>query len=86
MNVRDAPAIGQSVEYVKGLVQDEIAAGTPANRIVIGGFSQVGSTANLLIAPGHHPIPQHNYHHTTPQSSDDHHIAVVGSMHFMQAS
>lgn len=42
MNVRDAPAIGQSVEYVKGLVQEEIEAGTPANRIVIGGFSQVG--------------------------------------------
>jgi Phospholipase/Carboxylesterase len=41
MNVRDAPAIGQSVEYVRGLVRDEIAAGTPADRIVIGGFSQV---------------------------------------------
>lgn len=41
MNVRDAPAIGQSVEYVRGLVRDEIAAGTPADRIVIDGFSQV---------------------------------------------
>jgi Phospholipase/Carboxylesterase len=41
MNVRDAPAIGQSIEYVRGLVRDEIAAGTPADCIVIGGFSQV---------------------------------------------
>lgn len=41
MNVRDAPSIGQSVQYVNQLVRDEIAAGTPADRIVIGGFSQV---------------------------------------------
>lgn len=49
MNVRDAPAIGQSVEYVRGLVRDEIAAGIPADRIVIGGFSQVAlqSTSQL---------------------------------------
>jgi predicted esterase len=45
MNVRDAPAIGQSVDYVNQLVRNEVAAGTPADRIVIGGFSQGGHIA-----------------------------------------
>ncbi len=37
---RDAPAIGSSVAYVRQLLREEQAVGTPADRIVIGGFSQ----------------------------------------------
>jgi lysophospholipase II len=34
---------------VKGLVEKEIAAGTPANRIVVGGFSQGGAIAIMML-------------------------------------
>ena len=65
MNVRDAPAIGQSIEYVKGLVRDEIAAGTPADRIVIGGFSQVTQS--------------HQYHSCAPHSHAVTHVHLLGN-------
>lgn len=39
----DTPGILQSQSYVHSLIQDEITAGIPANRIVIGGFSQGGA-------------------------------------------
>lgn len=42
MGVRDTPAITASVEYVNKLLKEEIANGTPADRIVVGGFSQGG--------------------------------------------
>jgi predicted esterase len=35
----------QTREYVRGLIQSEIDAGIPANRIVLGGFSQGGATS-----------------------------------------
>lgn len=35
--------------YVKGLVEEEVAAGTPANRIVVGGFSQGGAIAIMML-------------------------------------
>eukprot|EP00887_Chlorella_sp_A99_P006666 scaffold3.g6666.t1 len=35
----------QSVDYVKGLVAEEVAAGIPESRIVVGGFSQGGRIA-----------------------------------------
>ena len=35
----------ESVDYVKGLVAEEVAAGTPHDRIVVGGFSQGGRIA-----------------------------------------
>jgi Phospholipase/Carboxylesterase len=34
---------------VKGLVEKEIATGTPANRIVVGGFSQGGAIAIMML-------------------------------------
>ncbi|KAF4120890.1 lysophospholipase II [Geosmithia morbida] len=39
----DAAGILQSQSYVHSLIQDEIQAGIPAERIVIGGFSQGGA-------------------------------------------
>lgn len=41
--------LGCECRYVKGLVQQEIAAGTPANRIVVGGFSQGGVIALMML-------------------------------------
>ena len=51
MGMRDVPAIGESVSYLTSLLKQEQAAGTPADRIVIGGFSQVGHSSKN--APGH---------------------------------
>ena len=39
---QDAAGIQQSVAYIHSLVQAEIDAGTPSERIVLGGFSQGG--------------------------------------------
>jgi len=41
----DTEGIAQSVEYVHSLISAEIEAGTPAERIVLGGFSQGGCLA-----------------------------------------
>jgi predicted esterase len=43
------PDGGYKCRYVKGLVEKEIAAGTPANRIVVGGFSQGGAIAIMML-------------------------------------
>ncbi len=37
----DNAGIAESVEYVSSLIEKEVAAGIPHNRIVVGGFSQV---------------------------------------------
>lgn len=34
---------------MKELVEKEVAAGTPANRIVVGGFSQGGAVAIMML-------------------------------------
>lgn len=39
----DSAGITQSQAYFHGLIQDEISAGIPADRIVLGGFSQGGA-------------------------------------------
>lgn len=39
----DAEGINASAEYLSGLIQQEIDAGIPADRIVVGGFSQGGA-------------------------------------------
>ncbi|KAI0415179.1 phospholipase/Carboxylesterase [Xylaria grammica] len=44
---QDEPGLLQTREYVNGLIQSEIDAGIPANRIVLGGFSQGGAMALL---------------------------------------
>lgn len=42
---QDAEGIITSRDYLRGLIQDEIDAGIPPERIVIGGFSQGGAMA-----------------------------------------
>lgn len=57
---QDAAGIQQSVAYIHSLVQAEIDAGTPSERIVLGGFSQgggkppagVGSEGSLFLGVG----------------------------------
>ncbi|KAI1186136.1 phospholipase/Carboxylesterase [Nemania serpens] len=44
---QDEPGLLQTREYVRSLIQAEIDAGIPANRIVVGGFSQGGAMALL---------------------------------------
>ncbi|KAK9811818.1 hypothetical protein WJX72_010752 [[Myrmecia] bisecta] len=41
----DHQGIQESVDYVGSLIQQEVEAGIPANRIVVGGFSQGGHIA-----------------------------------------
>jgi lysophospholipase I len=47
----DPDGVAESVEYVKTLVQKEIANGIPASRIVVGGFSQGGHIALKTALP-----------------------------------
>lgn len=42
---QDAEGIMTSRDYLRGLIQDEIDAGIPPERIVLGGFSQGGAMA-----------------------------------------
>jgi len=44
---QDERGIFRSRDYLAGLVKDEVDAGVPASRIVLGGFSQGGSIAML---------------------------------------
>ncbi|KAI1351076.1 phospholipase/Carboxylesterase [Xylaria sp. FL0043] len=44
---QDEPGLMKTREYVNSLIQAEIDAGIPANRIVLGGFSQGGAMALL---------------------------------------
>ncbi|KAI0192840.1 Phospholipase/carboxylesterase/thioesterase [Astrocystis sublimbata] len=46
-NNQDEPGLLKTRDYVNGLIQDEIDAGIPANRIIVGGFSQGGAMALL---------------------------------------
>lgn len=41
----DPPGVEESVEYIKTLVEKEVQAGIPVDRIVVGGFSQGGHVA-----------------------------------------
>jgi len=41
----DAEGIQQSINYIHSLIDDEIARGTPSERIILGGFSQGGCIA-----------------------------------------
>jgi len=41
----DEPGIKKAAELIKGLVENEIKSGIPAERIMIGGFSQGGALA-----------------------------------------
>jgi predicted esterase len=44
----DEPGLLSSVSSVESLIQSEIDAGIPAEKIVVGGFSQGGAVAWLL--------------------------------------
>lgn len=44
----DEKGMMESVASVEALIQSEIDAGIPANKIVVGGFSQGGAIAVLL--------------------------------------
>lgn len=44
---QDEPGLLRTRDYISGLIQAEIDAGIPANRIVVGGFSQGGAIALL---------------------------------------
>ncbi|KAI1157702.1 phospholipase/Carboxylesterase [Nemania serpens] len=44
---QDEPGLLRTRDYVSSLIQAEIDAGIPANRIVVGGFSQGGAMALL---------------------------------------
>ncbi|PFH57649.1 hypothetical protein XA68_14738 [Ophiocordyceps unilateralis] len=46
---RDAAGYLESQTYLDSLIQEEISAGTPADRIVLGGFSQ-GGTVSVFAA------------------------------------
>lgn len=41
MGMRDTPSVTASMAYIQRLIEAEVTAGTPENRIVLGGFSQV---------------------------------------------
>lgn len=65
VNERDVASISQSVEHVSSLIHKELAAGTPANQIVLAGFSQVTRTPNAPVALLH--ADDHIEHMTSPQ-------------------
>lgn len=44
----DAAGFAEAVERVHKMIDDTVKAGTPANKIVVGGFSQGGRTLLLL--------------------------------------
>ena len=48
---QDTAGIEQSVAYVHSLIQAEVDAGTPSERIVVGGFSQGGAKPLRPLAP-----------------------------------
>ncbi|KAH9227468.1 hypothetical protein K456DRAFT_1754089 [Colletotrichum gloeosporioides 23] len=52
----DAPGILASNEYFHSLVQAEVDAGIPADRIVLGGFSQGGAMAIFSGLTGTHKV------------------------------
>lgn len=44
----DPEGVAEAVEHVRSLIAEEVAAGVPPSRIVVGGFSQVGGRAGGL--------------------------------------
>jgi len=48
----DAEGVRESVRYVEGLVQAEVDAGVPSDRVVVGGFSQGGAVALMMLRSG----------------------------------
>ena len=48
---QDTAGIEQSVAYIHSLIQAEVDAGTPSERIVVGGFSQGGAKPLRSLAP-----------------------------------
>lgn len=56
MNVRDSEAVRESVVYLNQLIREEAAAGTPADRIVIGGFSQGGHITLRTVSQMTEPV------------------------------
>ncbi|PRW60012.1 Acyl- thioesterase 1 [Chlorella sorokiniana] len=51
----DQEGVAEAVEHVRGLIQQEVEAGIPLNRIVVGGFSQGGHVAYKVALQ--HPQP-----------------------------
>lgn len=45
----DDAGVNESARYIKQLVDQEIAAGTPVQRIVVAGFSQGGAIALMSL-------------------------------------
>ncbi|GLC35944.1 hypothetical protein PLESTB_000521800 [Pleodorina starrii] len=45
----DAAGLQESQRYVEELIQKEIAAGVPSSKIVVGGFSQGGAVALMML-------------------------------------
>lgn len=56
----DAEGIKASAEYLGSLIQKEIDAGIPADRIVLGGFSQGGASEYLPYCPDDSASPWRN--------------------------
>lgn len=51
----DPTGTAESVDYVRTLIEQEVAAGIPPERIVVGGFSQGGHIAYKTVLT--HPVP-----------------------------
>lgn len=47
--LQDADAMQESMRYVEGLVQQQVDAGIPSSSIVVGGFSQGGAMALMML-------------------------------------
>lgn len=51
----DPEGVAEAVAHVRSLIDEEVAAGIPPSRIVVGGFSQVGGRAKGALRDGHTP-------------------------------
>ncbi|PSC68715.1 acyl-thioesterase 1 isoform A [Micractinium conductrix] len=50
---QDAEAMQESKRYIEGLVEEQIPAGVPSTAIAVGGFSQGGAMALMLLRSKH---------------------------------
>lgn len=50
---QDAEAMHESKRYVEGLIQEQVDAGIPSSRIVVGGFSQGGAMSLMMLRSKH---------------------------------
>lgn len=50
---QDAEAMHGSKRYIESLIEEQIAAGIPSSKIVVGGFSQGGAMALMLLRSKH---------------------------------